>query len=248
MSAPTGMPPPLAPLPEDFERVLAVVAHPDDLEYGTSAAVDRWTRSGVEVTYLLATRGEAGIDTLAPEQARDLRAQEERDGAAEVGAVVEFLDYLDGVVEYSTALRRDIARAIRRLRPQVVVAMSPDVVMPWGLNQADHRAVGMAAIDACRDAGNRWVHRPLLDVEGLAPWSPSWILVYGSDRPTHYVDCTGHLGPAVASLQAHRLYNAALSGDMADPLTVVARVLQGGAQAVGKPGVEHAVLFTRHAV
>src|SRR6478735_3555599 len=94
--------PDLQPLDEStFETVLCVVAHPDDLEYGTAAAVDRWVRAGKTVTYLLATRGEAGIDTLPPEQAAPLREQEERDGAAQVGVdVVEFLDgFTDGVVD-----------------------------------------------------------------------------------------------------------------------------------------------------
>ncbi len=84
-----------------FETVLCVAAHPDDLEYGTAAAVDKWVRAGKTVTYLLVTRGEAGIDTMPPAEAGPLREQEERDGAARVGVdVVEFLDgFADGVVE-----------------------------------------------------------------------------------------------------------------------------------------------------
>ena len=80
MSEPSGMPPrlDLQPVDESFERALVVVAHPDDIEYGTAAAVDKWTKAGKSVTYLLATRGEAGIDTIAPEEAGPLRAQEER--------------------------------------------------------------------------------------------------------------------------------------------------------------------------
>ena len=73
MSEPTT-PAALEPIPEQLERVLVVVAHPDDIEYGTAAAVDVWTSAGVTVTYLLATRGEAGIDGIPPEQAAPLRA------------------------------------------------------------------------------------------------------------------------------------------------------------------------------
>ena len=112
----------LPPLPEDWDRCLAVAAHPDDIEYGTASAVARWTAQGKQVTYLLATRGEAGIDSMHPDQAAPLREAEERAGAAEVGVdVVEFLDHRDGVVEYGTALRRDIVRAIRRHKPDIMV-------------------------------------------------------------------------------------------------------------------------------
>ena len=91
----------LPALPEDWDRCLAVVAHPDDIEYGTASAVARWTAQGKQVTYLLATRGEAGIDGMHPDQAAPLREEEERAGAREVGVdVVEFLDHRDGVVEY----------------------------------------------------------------------------------------------------------------------------------------------------
>ena len=93
-----GPPPPLPPLREDWERALCVAAHPDDIEYGLAAAVARWTSQGKQVTYLLATRGEAGIDSMEPAKAGPLREEEERAGAREVGVdVVEFLDYRDGV-------------------------------------------------------------------------------------------------------------------------------------------------------
>ncbi len=238
--------PPLEPLDEDFERVLVVVAHPDDIEYGTAAAVDRWTQAGKTVTYLLATHGEAGIDGIPPEEAGPLRAQEERDGASEVGVeVVEFLDYDDGVVDYSTALRRDIARVVRQRRPQIVVGQSYDVVFAGGLtNQADHRAVGLATLDAVRDAGNRWIHRELTEQEGLDPWGGvRAVLLTAHDRPTHYVDVTGHLDAAIASLEAHHLYNTHLPEDYPKPPQLVTWILEQGAVAAATDGVEHAVTF-----
>src|SRR5580698_6472805 len=99
----------MQPMPEDWDRAVAVVAHPDDLEYGVAAAVARWTGQGKQVTYLLATRGEAGIDTMHPDQAGPLREAEERAGALEVGvSTVDFLDHRDGVVEGGLALRKEI--------------------------------------------------------------------------------------------------------------------------------------------
>jgi len=108
----------MKPMPEDWERAVAVVAHPDDLEYGAAAAVARWTRQGKKVSYLLATRGEAGIAGRAPAVVGPLRMEEERRSAGVVGVTeVEFLDHADGLVEYGIPLRRDLAAAFRRLRP-----------------------------------------------------------------------------------------------------------------------------------
>ena len=150
----------MQPMPEDWDRAVAVVAHPDDLEYGVASAVARWTGQGKQVSYLLATRGEAGIAGMAPDQVGPLRVEEERRSAAVVGVTeVEFLDHQDGLVEYGIALRRDLAAAFRRLQPQVVIGMSFDLT--WGeegpVNHSDHRAVGLATLDACRDAANEWV-------------------------------------------------------------------------------------------
>src|SRR5487761_1112343 len=117
----------MQPMPEDWDRAVAVVAHPDDLEYGYASAVARWTGQGKEVTYLLATRGEAGIASMPPDEAGPLRVEEERRSAAIVGVhTIEFLDHQDGIVEYGVPLRRDLAAAFRRLKPEVVITMSFD--------------------------------------------------------------------------------------------------------------------------
>ena len=234
--------PQLAELPDDFSRVLCVVAHPDDIEYGTSAAVDRWTKAGKTVTYFLLTRGEAGIDTMQPATAGPLREQEERDGAAVVGVTeVDFADYRDGSVEYGLGLRRDIAREIRRRRPELVVTGDYHDRFVGGMpNQADHRAVGLATLDACADAGNRWIF-PELSAEGFEPWSGVKLVGFGgSPQATHYVDVTGHVEAAVASLEAHREYNAALGPDFPAPRDLIQMVLGGGGEAAG---VEHALLL-----
>src|SRR5436309_6674636 len=99
----------MEPLPEDWNRALAVVAHPDDLEYGVASAIARWTGQGKHVVYALATSGEAGIQGLAPAECGPLREDEERRSAAVVGVHdVEFLGHVDGVIEYGLPLRRDI--------------------------------------------------------------------------------------------------------------------------------------------
>lgn len=175
----------IPPLPDDaFRRVLCVVAHPDDIEYGTSAAIAAWTARGIEVAYLLLTHGEAGMDSSPPERTGPMRVREQLAGSEAVGVTaVEFLDHPDGALEYGLDLRRDIARRIRTFRPDAVLAGSWEIEFVAGLNQADHRVAGLATLDALRDAGNRWVF-PELIADGLEPWSPRWLLVSGDPRPT----------------------------------------------------------------
>jgi LmbE family N-acetylglucosaminyl deacetylase len=196
----------MEPVPEDWERAVAVVAHPDDLEYGMASAVARFTRQGKEVSYVLATSGEAGIDGMEPKTCGPIREEEERASAAVVGVRhVEFLGHPDGLIEYGVALRRDIAAALRRLRPEVLFAMNFDLT--WGegggVNHADHRAVGLAALDACRDAANRW-----LFPDAGEPWGGiGAVYVAGSDAlASHYVDVTETIDLGVASLREHRAY------------------------------------------
>ena len=206
--------------------VLAIVAHPDDLEYGAAAAVAKWTRAGHRVSYLLVTRGEAGIDGMSPDQAGPLRVQEEIDSAAVVGVdTVEFLDHPDGVVEYGVPLRRDLAEAIRRHKPTTLLLFNhrESWGFPGSRNSADHRAVGEAALDAAADAGNRWIF------PGTTPHSPKWMLVAGSPQATHAIDVTGFEDKAVESLALHRAYLEGL-GDhpMSDPEFVRAFLEQTG--------------------
>ena len=231
----------LTPLNEDWERALAVVAHPDDLEYGAASAVARWTSQDKYVGYLLATRGEAGIDAMPPAEVGPLREQEEIASAGLVGVQdVEFLDYADGVIEYGLPLRRDIARAVRQHRPEVLITLNFELTFGGTiLNMADHRWLGLAVLDAARDAGNRWIFPELLE-EGLQPWSGvKKVLVAGSANPTHGVDVTDFLDRGIASLKAHRAYIENLSGDF-NPESF----LRNNAAATGKRfGCKYAVAF-----
>ncbi|WP_280233030.1 PIG-L deacetylase family protein [Nocardia cyriacigeorgica] len=198
-------------LPEDWQRGLVIVAHPDDIEYGTAAAVARWTGQGKDIRYVLATSGEAGIAGMVPADAGPLREGEEIASAAVVGvSEVEFLGYPDGRVEETLALRRDLAGAIRRHRPEMVVLFNfGDTWAPGYANSADHRAVGRAALDAISDAGNEWIFRELAELE---PWTPRWAAVAGP-KMTHAVDVTDTIDKAVASLAEHGRYLAALSDE-----------------------------------
>ena len=231
----------MKPMPEDWSRAVAVVAHPDDLEYGVAAAVARWTGQGKEVVYLLATRGEAGIAGQPPDQVGPLRVAEERRSAAVVGVhQVEFLDHPDGLVEYGVPLRRDLAAAFRRLDPEVVITMNFDLT--WGedgpVNHADHRAVGLAALDACRDAANEWVFPDA----GPPASRIRDAYVAASGNPTHFADVTAAIDAGIASLREHRAYLDGLGRDF-DP----DEFLRNMAGFVGlAAGCEYAVGFRRY--
>lgn len=204
----------LAEMPEDWRRALAIVAHPDDVEYGMSGAVAAWTAVGRDVAYVLVSSGEAGIAGLPPERAAAVREREQRASAGIVGVrQVDFLGHPDGTIENGVDLRRDIARMVRRHRPELVLTVNHRDYWDGGRwNSADHRAVGRAVLDATADAGNEWIFRSLTD-EGFPPWDGvRWVAVNGSPAPTHAVDVSGSMDRAVDSLAAHATYVAALTG------------------------------------
>jgi LmbE family N-acetylglucosaminyl deacetylase len=205
----------MKPMSEDWHSAVAVVAHPDDLEYGAAAAVARWTSQGKHVSYVLVSSGEAGIAGRDPAEVGPLREEEERRSAAVVGVSdVLFLGHPDGMIEYGLTLRRDLAQAFRQLQPEVVVTMSFDLT--WGedgpVNHADHRAVGLAVLDACRDAANEWVFRDL----ALPPAHVKDAYVATTGSPSHFVDVTSFMDAGVASLREHQAYLDGLGGNF-DP-------------------------------
>jgi LmbE family N-acetylglucosaminyl deacetylase len=229
------------PMPDDWQRALVVAAHPDDIEYGLAAAVAVWTAAGKEVHYLLATRGEAGMAGVPPETAGPLREEEERRSAAVVGVTdVEFLDHRDGTLVEGPELRRDLAGAIRRHRPELVVTgyfgatWTPPGVSPAYVNSADHRALGQCVVDAVADAGNEWIFPDLTEER----WSGvQYIAVQDMSEPPHEVDVSSTVEKAVASLSEHRRYLELLSdipvGEQAEQVIDMSTMAEDGRRRVG---------------
>ncbi len=228
----------LEPVPEDWTRGLAVVAHPDDMEYGAASAVARWTGQGKEISYLLVTRGEAGIDSMRPADSLAARAGEQEASCRVVGVDrLEYLDHVDGLVVADLALRRDLAGAIRRHQPDVVIGIN--FRESWGgpsWNHADHRAVGIALLDAVRDAGNRWIFP-----EAGEPWSGVRFALFSHGlAATHGVDVTDSLDAGIESLRCHQVYLDNLGPDAPDP----DEMLRSSAAATGPLlGATYAVPF-----
>jgi LmbE family N-acetylglucosaminyl deacetylase len=235
-------PPPLIPVSEDWQTALCVVAHPDDLEFGGAAAVARWTGQGKRVVYCMVTSGEAGIDGMHPDRAREVREAEQVESARVVGVdEVEFLRLPDGVLEYGVPLRAAIASVVRRHRPEVVVTNNfRENWGPAGLNQADHIATGKATLDAVRDAGNRWVFPDQLD-GGLEPWGGvREVWAAASPLSAHGVDITDSFEAGVQSLKAHEAYIDGLGWENFDP----SEFLEGLGRGTGsRMGVAFAVSF-----
>jgi LmbE family N-acetylglucosaminyl deacetylase len=232
----------LEPVDESWQRALCVVAHPDDLEFGTAAAIARWTDQGKTVIYAMVTSGEAGIDALDPVECRTLREREQIESARIVGVeVVDFLGLPDGILEYGVPLRRAICAVVRRHRPEIVI--TNNFRDTWGgknLNQADHIAVGKASLDAVRDAGNRWVFPEQLG-SGIEPWGGvTAVWAASSPRSEHAVDTTATFDRGVASLEAHGAYIEGLGWEFFDPR----EFLEGAARPTGtRLGVPLATAF-----
>jgi len=192
-----------------IERVLVVTAHPDDVDFGFAGTAAALTDSGVEVIYCVVTDGDAGgAETgLSRAEMAPKRREEQTAAAAVVGVYdLYFLGYPDGRVEASLALRRDIARVIRQVRPNRVLMQSPD--RNWDriyASHPDHLAVGESTIAAVYpDARNRWAH-PELDAEGLEPWTVAQIwLGAGGLELTHYVDITDTVDRKIEALLCHK--------------------------------------------
>ncbi|HZI96183.1 MAG TPA: PIG-L deacetylase family protein [Actinomycetales bacterium] len=219
----------------EVRRVLAVAAHPDDMEYGGSAAVARWTAAGVDVSYALVTSGEAGMDSVAPVEAGPLREAEQRAACAAVGVQeVTFMGFPDGILEYGLPLRRAVAEQVRIARPDLVVTGAFRDTWPGGyLNQSDHVAVGRAVLDAVRDAGNRWVFPEQLAGD-LEPWGGvRTVLALGSPSATHAIVADDTFEAAVRSLEAHGAYLAALGDGTTNARDVLEQVLGHAGPKVG---------------
>jgi LmbE family N-acetylglucosaminyl deacetylase len=214
-------------IPEDWATAVAVIAHPDDMEYGAAAAVARWTAQGKRIVYVLVTDGEAGIATMAPAEVGPLRRAEQIAACREVGVdTVEFLGRADGLITEGLELREQLCAVVRRHRPDVVFSIN--FRDSWGgssWNHPDHRAVGRTLLDAVRDAANPWIF-----AAAGATWPHVRFVAFsGSPQATHAVDVTASFEAGVRSLERHAVYLANLGGAMASPDAF----LRAGAEAIG---------------
>jgi LmbE family N-acetylglucosaminyl deacetylase len=190
------------------ERVLVVVAHPDDIDFGAAGTIATWTDAGLEVSYCVITDGDAGgFDPAVPRsEIGGIRQAEQRAAAKAVGVDdVVFLGYPDGRLEVTLDLRRDLSRVIRQKRPQRILLQSPE--RNWEriyASHPDHLAAGEATMCAVYpDARNPFTHLELAE-EGLEAWTvgETWVMSTGANA-NRYVDVTDVFDRKVEALLAH---------------------------------------------
>lgn len=201
----------------EIRHVLAITAHPDDIDFGAAGTIALWTDAGIAVTYCIVTDGDAGgFDESVPRtEMSQLRRAEQAEAAKRVGVRdLRFLGYPDGRVEPSLTLRKDLARVIRQVRPGRLVCPSPERdYARLGASHPDHRAVGSAALDAVYpDARNPFAFPDLLTAEGLQPWKVREVWLAGGPNPNHYVDITAAFSRKIAALRAHDSQTAHMDG------------------------------------
>lgn len=189
-------------------RVLAVMAHPDDIDFGSGGTVRALTSAGVEVSYAIVTNGDAGgFDPSVPRsEIPGIRQAEQRAAGVELGVDdIRFLGYRDGELTVSHELRRDISRVIRQVRPDRMIIQSPE--RNWEriyASHPDHLAAGDAAIQAVYpDARNPFAHVSLLQDEGLEAWSVPEVWMMGTPTPNRWIDVTEQFDAKLAAISAH---------------------------------------------
>jgi LmbE family N-acetylglucosaminyl deacetylase len=229
--------------PDDIERLLVVMAHPDDVDFGSAGTMAWLVDHGVHVTYCLVTDGDAGgSDRSLPRSEMAAMRRREQTAAAHALGVKDlvFLGHPDGRVENTLSLRCDISRVIREVRPQVVVCQSPERNLDRIFaSHPDHLAAGEAAMCAVYpDARNPFAHPELLE-SGLEPWSASEIWLSGHSQAADAVDVTDFVDRKFEALLCH-------ASQHPDPEGMQVRVrewMRRTAEAVGMPEGRYAEVF-----
>lgn len=192
---------------EGVERILVVVAHPDDMDFGAAGSIATWTDAGIDVTYCIVTDGAAGghDQTVSREEMKETRRAEQTSAAKHVGVTeLVFLEYPDGRLEPTLDLRRDLSRVIREVKPQRVLSPSPERnYQRIFASHPDHLAAGEATLCAVYpDARNPFAHPELLDA-GFEPWTVPEVWIMASSAPDVFVDITDGIDRKLDALRSH---------------------------------------------
>jgi len=190
-------------------RVMVIVAHPDDADFGVAGTMAKWIRAGTVARMICCTSGDAGADDARtdPLVLARTREAEQRSAAGVVGyESVHFLHRPDGALENDLALREQLVRLIREFRPDAVVCMDPRVVISRGghIQHVDHRNAAMAAVDAVYPAARNAMAFPHLVIdEGLEPVNVDLVYLFFTDEPDTYVDISDTIDVKIAALREH---------------------------------------------
>lgn len=223
---------------DEIQRVLVVTAHPDDVDFGAAGTVRTLIEGGASVSYCIVTNGDAGGSdrTVSRDQIPAIRQAEQRAAAAVLGVHdVRFLGYVDGDLELTKPLRRDISRVIREVKPDLVLTQSPERNMKRIFaSHPDHMTAGEAALRAVYpDARNPFAHPELLEDEGLEPWSVAEVWLFGTPSPDRFTDITDHLELKLQAISSH-----ASQLEETTPEDLRGRILMWGGMMASMAGLE----------
>ena len=191
------------------ERVLVILAHPDDPEFGAGATIARWATEGAHVTFAIVTDGSKGSAEaeMTSEKLIAIRENEQRAAAAELGVTdVLFLGYEDGRIVNTLDLREEFVRLIRTYRPDVLITHDPTarIIADNHFNHTDHRAVGDTALDAVYPLARDRLNFPEHEAAGLEPHKVLQIFLTSTDNGNYLVDVTDTIDKKVAALREHK--------------------------------------------
>ena len=225
-------------------RLMVIVAHPDDADFGPAATIAGWIKAGSVAHLVCCTSGDAGSEDpeMDPLELARVRESEQRAAAKIVGYEdVTFLHRPDGALENDLALREQLVRLIRSFRPDAVLTMDPTVLFHSSgyIQHTDHRAAGMSAIDAVYPAARNPMAFPNLAREGLAAHTVSRLYLFWSDQPNASVDVSDSLDVKLAALRAH-------ASQLREPEELESRIREWAAstgEEVGVPAAESFRIF-----
>jgi LmbE family N-acetylglucosaminyl deacetylase len=190
------------------ERVMVISPHPDDVDFGCSGTIAKWSRRGADITYVICTSGDKGTDfPVAPASLAGIREKEQLAAAEIVGVrKVVFLRLKDGELENNREFRRILVRMLRQHRPDVVLAMDPANVRFENayVSHCDHRAAALAAFDAIYPAARNRNFFPELLEEGLLPHAVNRIYFFGTADPNTWIDISETIETKIKALRAHK--------------------------------------------
>jgi len=194
---------------ENPQKILVILAHPDDPEFFCGATLARWARAGHEINYFILTCGDKGFaeTNVNADYICGIRRAEQKAAAAVIGVKsVRFLDLEDGFVVPSIDLRREIVRAIRQSTPDILVTCDPSHLFAgdYYINHPDHRYAGQVVLDAVFPAAGNPFFFPELIKEGLKPHKPREVWVSLTDNPTVMLDVTDTWEIKIQALKEHK--------------------------------------------
>lgn len=222
---------------------MVVMAHPDDPEFTAGGTVAKWAREGKEIIYVICTNGNKGSDDpqMTPERLATIREEEQRAAAKRLGVKkIVFLGYPDGELQPTLELRRDIAREIRRYKPDAVITPDP-TTRYFGqtyINHPDHRAAGDAALDAIFPAARDRLSFPELAEGGLEPHKVREVYLSGTTNPDFWVDIGDTIEIKIEALLQHR-------SQINEPDKLAERIREWGRAMAEGQDMEYAERFKR---